>query len=126
MMEAVHELPGATFCGPRQRGSYGSDATAALTVRELERWLALAVATYHGQLHGGLGCTPAGRWAEGVAATGIPATVTSEAAFLVDFLPGEPPDADQDRLRHRPRALPRRAQAVNRSPRPTGPVRDPP
>ncbi len=87
MMEAVHELPGVTFCGPRQRGSYDSDATAALTVRELERLLALAVATYHGQLHGGLGCTPAGRWAEGVAATGIPATVTSEAAFLVDFLP---------------------------------------
>ena len=87
MMGTVHELPGTTFSSPRQRGSYDSGATAALTVRELERWLALAVAVYHGQLHGGLGCTPAGRWAEGVAATGTPATVTSEAAFLVDFLP---------------------------------------
>ena len=26
MMEAVHELPAATFCGPRQRCSYDSDA----------------------------------------------------------------------------------------------------
>jgi putative transposase len=58
-----------------------------LTVRELERWLALAVATYHGQLHTGLGCAPAGRWAEVAAATGAPATVTNETAFLVDFLP---------------------------------------
>jgi putative transposase len=87
MMEAVHELPGTTFSSPRQRGGYDSDATAVLTVRELERWLTLAVATYHGQVHAGIGCTPAGRWAEGVAATGPPATVTSEVAFLVDFLP---------------------------------------
>ena len=87
MMQAVHELPGTTFSNPRQRGSYDSDARAALTVRELERWLALAVASYHSQPHGGLGCTSAGRWAEGVAAAGVPAAVTSEAAFLVDFLP---------------------------------------
>jgi len=85
MMEAVHELPGTTFSNPRQRGEYDSDARAVLD--ELERWLALAVATYHGQLHTGLGCTPAGRWAEVAAAAGTPATVTNETAFLVDFLP---------------------------------------
>ena len=44
MMEAVHELPGTTFSSPRQRGGYDSDATAVLTVRELERWLTLAAA----------------------------------------------------------------------------------
>src|SRR5260370_38314139 len=87
MMQAVHELPGTTSSNPRQRGSYDSDARAALTVRELERWLALAVATYHGQLHGGLGCTPAGRWADGVAAADVPPTGASEAAFLVAFPP---------------------------------------
>ncbi len=87
MMQMVHELPGTTFSNPQQRGSYDSQATAVLTVRELERWLALAVASYHGQVHATLGCTPAGRWAEGVAAAGSPATVTSEVAFLVDFLP---------------------------------------
>jgi len=87
MMQLVHELPGTTFSNPQQRGSYDSQASAVLTVGELERWLALAVASYHGQLHATLGCTPAGWWAEGVAAAGAPATVTSEAAFLVDFLP---------------------------------------
>ena len=87
MMEAVHELPGTTFSNPRQRGEYDSDAKAALTLRELERWLALAVATYHGQLHGGLIGTPTGRWTEVAAMAGTPATVTNETGFLVDFLP---------------------------------------
>ena len=87
MMQTVHELPGTTFANTRERGGYDSDARAALTVRELERWLALAVAGYHGQLHAGLVGTPAGRWAEGVAATGAPATVANQTAFLVDFLP---------------------------------------
>ncbi len=87
MMQSVHELPGTTFSNPRERGGYDSDARAVLTIRELERWLALAVCSYHGQLHAGLVGTPAGRWAEGVAATGTPATVANEIAFLVDFLP---------------------------------------
>ncbi|TMR17461.1 DDE-type integrase/transposase/recombinase [Nonomuraea turkmeniaca] len=87
MMQMVHELPGTTFSNPAERGTYDSQASAVLTVTELNRWLALAVAAYHGQVHGALGQTPAGRWAEGVAAGGRPATVTSETAFLVDFLP---------------------------------------
>ncbi|MGP3961775.1 transposase [Nonomuraea sp. 3N208] len=87
MMQMVHELPGTTFSNPAERGSYDSQAKAVLTVAELNRWLALAVAAYHGQVHATLGQTPAGRWAEGVAAGGRPATVTSATAFLVDFLP---------------------------------------
>ncbi|WP_435874864.1 Mu transposase C-terminal domain-containing protein [Nonomuraea dietziae] len=83
----VHELPGTTFSNPAERGSYDSQATAVLTVTELNRRLALAVAAYHGQVHGTLGQTPAGRWAEGVAAGGRPTTVTNETAFLIDFLP---------------------------------------
>jgi len=50
MMQMVHELPGATFSNPAQRGAYDSDKQAALTLRELQRWLALAVAGYHGQV----------------------------------------------------------------------------
>ena len=87
LMQAVHELPGTTFSSPAQRGSYDAERWAALTVRELERWLALAVAGYHGQVHASVGQTPAGRWADAIAATGTPATVTNAAAFLVDFLP---------------------------------------
>jgi putative transposase len=58
-----------------------------LTLAELQRWLALAVACYHGQVHDMLGRTPAGVWAEQVAGAGVPVTVAGEAAFLVDFLP---------------------------------------
>ncbi|WP_430786997.1 Mu transposase C-terminal domain-containing protein [Actinoplanes sp. G11-F43] len=86
MMQLVHELPGTTFSNPRQRGGYDSDGKAVLTVRELERWLALAVASYHGQVHSTLGQTPAAVWGAGTAVT-PPITVTGQTAFLVDFLP---------------------------------------
>jgi putative transposase len=87
LMQLVRELPGTTFCDTRQRGSYDSDANAALTVAELQRWFALAVACYHGEVHEGLGRTPAAVWAEKAAEAGPPMTVSSETAFLVDFLP---------------------------------------
>ncbi|MGB0092485.1 MAG: Mu transposase C-terminal domain-containing protein [Solirubrobacteraceae bacterium] len=47
----------------------------------------MAVAAYHGSVNGGLGQTPAGRWAQGVAESGTPPLVSSPTAFLVDFLP---------------------------------------
>ncbi|WP_162958252.1 DDE-type integrase/transposase/recombinase [Nocardia yunnanensis] len=74
----------------RSRRDYDSDAKAVLTLAELQRWMALAVACYHGEPHEGLGGrTPGGVWAEKVAAQGAPPTVTNETAFLVDFLPVE-------------------------------------
>ena len=53
LMEMVHELPGTTFSNSAQR----REATirtprAVLTVTELEKWLTLAVSSYHGQVHG--------------------------------------------------------------------------
>jgi putative transposase len=58
-----------------------------LTLAELNKWLALAVASYHGQVHGTLNQTPSARWEQGAAEGGRPATVVSETAFLIDFLP---------------------------------------
>jgi putative transposase len=88
MMTMVHELPGTTFSNTRERGEYNSDAKAVLTLAELQRWMALAVACYHGEPHEGLGGrTPGGVWAEKVASSGAPKTVTNQIAFLVDFLP---------------------------------------
>lgn len=88
MMRMVHdELPGTTFSDTNQRGTYDSDGNAVLTVSELQRWLALAVACYHGQVHEGLGRTPAGVWADKVAEHGAPMLVNNQTAFLVDFLP---------------------------------------
>ncbi len=87
-MQMIHdELPGTTFSNPDQRGEYASEKMAALTLRELERWLALAVGTYHGSVHNGLLQPPAARWAEAVARTGVPTVITRTTAFLVDFLP---------------------------------------
>lgn len=87
-MTRVHELPGTTFANPTDRGSYDSENTAALTLTELERWLTLAVASYHGTVHTGLGQTPAGRWADGIAALPAPPPVpANRAVFLIDFLP---------------------------------------
>jgi putative transposase len=86
-MQMIHdELPGTTFSNPDQRGEYASEKMAALTLRELERWLALAVGTYHGSVHNGLLQPPAARWAEATR-TGVPTVITRATAFLVDFLP---------------------------------------
>lgn len=86
LMQMVHELPGTTFSNPAQRGSYDSEAKAVLTVAELEKWLAVAVANYHGQVHGTTGQTPQARWAAGIE-QGAPVMVANGTAFLVDFLP---------------------------------------
>ena len=86
LMGMVHELPGTTFSDPGERGGYDSQARAVLTLGELERWMALAVAGYHGRVHTTTGQTPAAAWAAGTAG-GPPGTVGDEAAFLIDFLP---------------------------------------
>ena len=86
LMGMVHELPGTTFSDPGERGGYDSQARAVLTPGELERWMVLAVAGYHGRVHTTTGQTPAAAWAAGTAG-GPPGTVGDEAAFLIDFLP---------------------------------------
>ncbi|MGO3234675.1 MAG: Mu transposase C-terminal domain-containing protein [Microbacterium sp.] len=86
LMEMVHELPGTTFSNSAQRGSYDSDARAVLTVTELEKWLTLAVSSYHGQVHGTTRQTPLALWTAGVQEA-APSMVTDASAFLVDFLP---------------------------------------
>nr|ARX60132.1 putative TniA transposase [Prescottella equi] len=58
-----------------------------LTLAELERWLTLVVARYHGTEHAGLGQTPAGRWEQEVLLSGVPTLAAHPTAFLVDFLP---------------------------------------
>jgi putative transposase len=69
-MAQVRELPGTTISSPVERRTYDSEKTAALTLREVECWLALAVVAYHGTVHSGLAQTPAARWAQGITASG--------------------------------------------------------
>lgn len=87
LMKMVHELPGTTFSNTGERAGYDSDKAATLTLEELQRWLALAVAVYHGRVHETLGRTPAAVWAEKVSQGTQLITVTDETAFLIDFLP---------------------------------------
>lgn len=86
LMQEVHELPGTTFSNSAERGAYDSGARAALTLTELQRWLALAVTAYHGRVHETLSRPPGAVWAE-KAAVNPPAAVTNATAFLIDFLP---------------------------------------
>ena len=39
LLRGLHELPGATFSNPGERGNYDSQARAVMTLGELERWL---------------------------------------------------------------------------------------
>lgn len=93
LMGLIHEAPGTTFSNPVERGKYDSDKTACLTLAELERWLAVAVAkVYHLRPHEGIGCeTPLARWRAGVAALGQDgpelAVVADPPLFTIDFLP---------------------------------------
>ena len=93
LMGLVHDLPGTTFSDVGQRGSYDSDKAACLTLDEVERWLATAVAKYyHQHPHEGLdGQTPLRRWQDGVTALlaegGSIPMPRDPRAYLVDFLP---------------------------------------
>jgi putative transposase len=87
-MEMVHQLPGTTFSNVQQRGKYKSEATAILTLRELERWLTLAIGTYHESVHSSLWEPPAACWGKNVETAKLFA-VADEKAFLIDFLPVE-------------------------------------
>jgi putative transposase len=93
LMGLVHGLPGTTFSNVGQRGTYDSDKAACLTLEELERWLAVAIAKYyHLRPHAGLdGQLPLRRWHDGVvafAAEGGAIPVPRDPrAYLVDFLP---------------------------------------
>jgi len=85
-MTMVHELPGTTFSNIRERGHYDSESAAVLTLSELEKWLVLAIANYHGSVHSTLKTTPSAYWHKMIEPK-IIHSVRDEKAFLIDFLP---------------------------------------
>jgi putative transposase len=96
MMGKVHLLPGTTFSDVRAKGDWDPEKTAAMTIEELERWLAHAITgVYHGTLHRALGTTPLAAWKRGILGDantpgrGEPVIVSDERRFLIDFLPIE-------------------------------------
>jgi putative transposase len=96
MMGKVHLLPGTTFSDVRVKGDLDPQKTAAMTIDELERWFAHAIAgIYHRTVHRALGTTPLAAWQRGIVGDadtpgrGEPVSVPDERRFLIDFLPIE-------------------------------------
>jgi putative transposase len=64
-MGKLHLLPGTTFSNPQELGEYDSKRHSALTLRELERYIALdIVGNYHQSIHSSLGRPPIAVWRE--------------------------------------------------------------
>ncbi len=96
MMGKVHLLLGTTFSSVADKGVLDPDKTAAMTIDEVERWLAHAiVGVYHRDLHRGLGTTPLAAWERGIPGNdrtpgrGAPTPVPDPRRFLIDFPPFE-------------------------------------
>ncbi|MFC7477923.1 Mu transposase C-terminal domain-containing protein [Dankookia sp. GCM10030260] len=88
LMDRLHALPGTAFSSTAERGDYPAEARAVLTLRELERYIALeVVGPYHNDVHAGLGQPPAAAWAAALAAGWQPRAPTEPGRFAVDFLP---------------------------------------
>lgn len=96
MMGKVHLLPGTTFSNVRAKGDLDPSKTAAMTLDEVERWLATAIAgVNHRNLHRGIDTTPLAAWERGILGDsqtpgrGETTAVTDVRRFLIDFLPME-------------------------------------
>lgn len=87
----VHTLPGTTFANAGERKGYDSEKHSALTISELELWLArYIVEIYHQKPHAGLnGRTPISIYEEGISRTGLPQICTDEEQLRLDFMPLE-------------------------------------
>jgi putative transposase len=68
----LHYFEGRTFSNVVEKGAYNSDGRVVLNIDEVNRYLVRAVLDiYHGQIHGGMGMTPADAWDEKVGEHGI-------------------------------------------------------
>lgn len=92
-----HDLPGTTFSSVHQRGNYQSEKMAAMTLEDLDRWLAVQIlGVYHNSPHKGLdGQAPIQRFQEAILgskripARGMPRMVDDPDRFRLDCLPFE-------------------------------------
>lgn len=96
LMKLVHQVPGTTFSNIMEKGDYDSESAAALTLRELERWLTIAIVNYyHQKIHSSLLMPPIEKYRigvlgeEGENGRGYPGVLINKKAFLIDFLPIE-------------------------------------
>ena len=87
----IHTLPGTTFANTNERKGYDSEKYSALTIGELELWIArYVVEVYHQTPHSGIdGLVPIRKYEEGIAKSGLPDMCTNEEQLRLDFMPLE-------------------------------------
>jgi putative transposase len=90
-MHRVHLIPDTTFSNVAEKDGYDSEGRAVMTMKELERWLALEIlGVYHKSVHATLRQPPEQAWKERSAQRATPLRHPQDpAGFLLDFLPGE-------------------------------------
>jgi putative transposase len=94
VLKEIHSLPGSTFSEPKEKGAYDSEKEAAMTLSELEEWLAVFITqVYHQRVHSELRASPIKRYEEGILGTkerpgtGLPHRVLDEDRLRLDFMP---------------------------------------
>jgi putative transposase len=88
-MGALHLLPGTTFSNIQERGGYDAKRHSALTLRDLEHYIALEIiGHYHHSIHRSLGRPPMAVWrdCEGSTPLRFP---PDRMRFWLTFLPEE-------------------------------------
>jgi putative transposase len=90
VLKEIHNLPGTTFSNPQERGEYDSEAKAAMTLFELEKWIVtFIVEIYHQRVHS----CPVKKYEEGIFGTkdqlgvGLSARIVDEDRLRLDFMP---------------------------------------
>jgi putative transposase len=93
-MTEMKALPGATFSNIVEKGEYDSEKESAMTLAEVEKWLAtLITGKYHKRRHSALQMSPEQKFLEGLQGSGntpsagINRIIVDEAALLMDFTP---------------------------------------
>lgn len=90
-MHRIHLIPGTTFSNVADKGGYDSEGRAVMTLKELERWLALEIlGVYHKSVHSALHQPPEQAWEQRIAMRPAPIRHPHDPGrFLWDFLPAE-------------------------------------
>lgn len=87
----IHNLPGSTFSNIKDRENYNSQAKAALTISEFEKWLlTYIVNVYHQRIHSSIGVSPLEKFRQGILGeegSGLPPKILDERRVKLDFMP---------------------------------------
>ena len=90
-MHRIHLIPGTTFSNVSEKDGYDSEGRAVMTLKELERWLALEIlGVYHKSVHSALHQPPEQAWQQRISSRPAPLRHPQNPdRFLLDFLPAE-------------------------------------